>query len=79
MNNDNKYFLTMREHRVSVQDVKSIMDQVGVKIPTRTIHWRIQNNFELDLKYNDLIKQTIDEIVNSKKEVVKKLKLCKMV
>lgn len=74
MNQENKYFAKMKEYRVSVQDIKSIMDQVGVRIPVRTLHWRIQNNFELELQNNELIKETINELVNSKIEVVKKLK-----
>lgn len=79
MNQENKYFVKMKEYRVSVQDIKSIMDQVGVKMPVRTLHWRIQNNFELELQHNELIKQTIEELVTAKKEVVKKLKVWKTV
>ena len=75
MNQENKYFVRMKEYRVSVQDIKSIMDQVGVDIPVRTLHWRIQNNFELELKHNELIKQTIEELVIAKQEVVKRLKI----
>lgn len=75
MNQENKYFVRMKEYRISVQDIKSIMDQVGVSIPVRTLHWRIQNNFELELSHNELIKQTIEELAIAKQEVVKRLKV----
>lgn len=74
MNQENKYFAKMKEYRISVQDIQSILEQAGVKMPTRTIHWRIDKNFELDLKNDNLIIEVINQLASAKEEIVKNIK-----
>ena len=74
MNVDNKYFKKMKEYRISVQDIQSILEQAGTKMPTRTIHWRIGKSFELDLKNDNLIIEVINQLASAKEEIVKNIK-----
>jgi len=64
----------MKEYRISVQDIQSILEQADVKMRTRTIHWRIANNFGVKLSNDDMIKEVINQLASAKEEIVKNIK-----
>jgi hypothetical protein len=73
---NNEYFDKMKKYRISVQDIQSILESAGIKMPTRTIHWRIAKNFGLELSNDDTIKEVINQLADAKESIVKNIKKC---